>query len=95
MPNKTYSIHFAPRIEQQLNLIPKNIRKLIFDRIEKLSSDPRPLGVEPLQGAEKGLFRIRQGDYRIVYSIQDQKLLILIVRIVHRKEVYKKKHSRY
>lgn len=55
---------------------------------------PRTEGVEPLQGIEKGLFRIRQGDYRIVYSIQDQKLLILIVRIVHRKEVYKKKYSR-
>lgn len=93
MSTKTYIIDFAPRTEGQLNLIPKNIRKLIFDRIDKLKINPRPEGVEPLQGAEKGLFRIRQGDYRIVYSIQDQKLLILIIRIVHRKEVYKKKHS--
>ena len=89
-----YTIDFAPRTEGQLNLIPKDIRKLIFERIDKLRTNPRPEGVEPLQGAEKGFFRIRQGDYRIVYSIQDQKLLILIVRIVHRKEVYKKKHSR-
>ena len=89
-----YTIDFAPRTEGQLNLIPKDMRKLVFERIDKLKTNPRPDGVEPLQGAEKGFFRIRQGDYRIVYSIQDQKLLILIVRIVHRKEVYKKKHSK-
>lgn len=90
----TYSIDFAPCTEKQLNLIPKDIKKLIFDRIEKLKTNPRPENVEPLQGAEKGLFRIRQGNYRIVYNIEDRKLLILIVRIVHRKEVYKKKHSK-
>lgn len=94
MLTKTYTIDFAPRTEGQLNLIPKNIRKLIFNRIDGLKTNPRPECVEPLQGAEKGLFRIRQGDYRIVYSIKDQKLLILIVRVVHRKEVYKKKHSK-
>lgn len=93
MPKK-YSIDFAPRLEKQFNLIPKDIRALIFDRIDKLRSNPRPENVEPLQGADKGLFRIRQGDYRIVYSIQDHKLLILIVRVVHRREVYTKKHSK-
>lgn len=77
-----------------MNLIPKDIRQLIFDRIDKLRTNPRTEGVEPLQGKEKGFFRIRQGNYHIVYSIQDQKLVILIVRIVHRKEVYKKKHSK-
>ncbi len=62
--------------------------------MEKLGRDPRPNGVEPLQGSDKGLFRVGQGDYRIVYSIQDQKLLVLVVRVVNRKEVYKKKHSK-
>jgi mRNA interferase RelE/StbE len=90
----SYTVDFAPRIEQQLKLIPKDIKKLIFERIDKLKKNPRPENVEPLQGVEKGLFRIRQGDYRIVYSIQDHKLLILILRVVHRKEVYKKKHSK-
>ncbi len=94
MPNADYSIDFAPRTERQFNLIPKDIKKLIFERIDKLRTNPRPENVEPLQGGDKGLFRIRQGDYRIVYSIQDQKLLVLIVRVVHRKEVYKKKHSK-
>ena len=90
---KSYQIEFAPRTEGQLEKIPKDIRKLIFERIEKLISNPRLIGVEPLQGADNGLFRILQEDYRIVYSIQDQKLLVLVVRIVHRKEVYKRKHS--
>ena len=90
----TYTIEFAPRIEGQFALIPKDIKRLIFDRIDKLKLNPRPENVESLQGVNKGLFRVRQGDYRIVYSIHDQKLLILVVRVVHRKEVYKKKHSR-
>lgn len=94
MVSTAYTIDFAPRTEGQLKLIPKQILKLIFERIEKLSNNPRPEGAEPLQGTDKGLYRIRQGDYRISYSIQDQKLLILIVRVVHRKEVYKKKHAK-
>ena len=94
MSDANYTIDFAPRTERQLNFIPKEIKKLIFERIDNLRTNPRPENVEPLQGADKGLFRIRQGDYRIVYSIQDQKLLVLIVRVVHRKEVYKKKHSK-
>lgn len=77
-----YTIEFAPRTEQQLNLIPKDIKKLIFERIDKLRTNPRPENIEPLRGADRGLFRIRQGDYRIVYSIQDQKLLVLVVRVV-------------
>lgn len=90
----SYTVDFALRTEQQLAIIPKHIRKLIFNRIDKLKENPRPENVEPLQGVDKGLFRIRQGDYRIVYSIQDHKLLVLIVRVVHPKEVYKKKHSK-
>ncbi len=89
----TYTIAFAPRTEKQLAIIPKAIRQQIFDRIDKLKKNPRPENIEPLHGSDSGLFRIRQGDYRIVYSIQDKLLLVLIVRVVHRKEVYKKKHT--
>lgn len=93
MPTLLYTIEFAPRTEKQLAIIPKAIRNQIFKRIETLEHDPRPPHVESLQGSENGLFRIGQGDYRVVYSIQDHQLLILIVRVVHRKEVYKNKHS--
>lgn len=83
-----YKIEFAPHLEKQLASIPEQVRAKIFDRIEKLKSNPRPENVEPLQGTNLSLFRFHQGDYRIVYSIQDKKLLlILVVRIVHQKEV--------
>lgn len=88
-----YKIDYAPRTEDQLEIIPKHIRVNIFKRIDKLATNPRPPGVEPLGGADEGYYRIRHGNYRIVYSIEDKKLIILIVRVVHRKEVYKKKHS--
>lgn len=87
-----YKIEYAPRIEDQLKIIPKDIRKKIIERIDKLSNNPKPHGVEPLDSSDDGLFRIRQGDYRIVYAIENKPLLILVVRIVHRKEVYRKKH---
>jgi mRNA interferase RelE/StbE len=93
-PAALYTIEFAPRTEDQLKIIPKKIKEQIFERIEGLKKNPRPENVEPLHGADKGLYRVRQGDYRIVYSTQDHKLLILIVRVVNRKEVYKKKHSK-
>jgi mRNA interferase RelE/StbE len=54
-----------------------------------LAENPRPHGVESLAG-EKGLYRIRASDYRIVYQIRDDALLVLIVRIGHRREVYRK-----
>lgn len=60
-----YHIDYHPRTKSQLEIIPKKIRNQIFERIDKLAKDPRPIGVEPLQGSEKGLMRIRQGDYRI------------------------------
>jgi mRNA interferase RelE/StbE len=89
----TYQIEFARKVEKQLKTIPLSIREKIFDRIEALKKNPRPASCEKLQGSETDLFRIRQGDYRIVYTIEDKKLAILVVRVVHRKEVYKKKHS--
>lgn len=92
MIKSNYKIEFAPRVEKQLKKIPKDIRKLILERIEKLEKNPRPENIEPLKGAEVGFFRIRQGDYRIVYSIEDHKLIVLVVRVVHRQEAYKKKH---
>lgn len=94
MEHLIYKIEFAPRTEEQLKIIPRHVQKLLFKRIEQLTTNPRPHNMEPLQGIEKGLYRIRQGDYRIVYLIEDDKLLILVLRVVHRKEVYKKKHSK-
>jgi len=62
-------------------------RMRIVDRIAKLADDPRPEGCEKLSGQEK--YRIRQGRYRIVYSIEDRELVVFVVKVGHRKDVYR------
>ena len=62
-------------------------RRRLVERIRALAKDPRPPGCQKLSGSEK--YRIRQGDYRIVYTIQDDRLIILVIRIAHRREVYR------
>jgi mRNA interferase RelE/StbE len=63
-------------------------RERITQRIQSLADNPRPVGVEKLSGTEK--YRIRQGDFRILYEIQDDVLIVFVVRIGDRKEVYRK-----
>lgn len=82
-----YEIFFKESVEKDLRSIPKKDLKKILLRIETLAKDPRPPGYEKLSGQEK--YRIRQGTYRIIYSIQDQELLVWVVKVGHRKDVYR------
>jgi len=82
-----YKIIVAEKLEKQLKKISSKIAKKIMMKIEDLSNNPRPYDVKKLKG--KNLYRIRQGQYRIVYKIEDNVLLILIVDIAHRKEIYR------
>ena len=82
-----YEIFFKESVWKDLRKVPKGHLKKIMARIEKLADDARPLSCEKLTGEE--LYRIRQGDYRIVYSIQDNELTIWVIRIGHRKDVYR------
>ena len=73
---------------REIEAIPtKKDRKRVVARIRSLADDPRPRGCQKLSGAEK--YRVRQGRYRIVYSIEDDCLLIMVVRVAHRKDVYR------
>ncbi len=82
-----YKIYFKESVEKDFHVIPKkDLRKIVL-RIETLAKDPRPHGHEKLTGQER--YRIRQGRYRIIYSIQDKDLTIWVVKIGHRKDVYK------
>ncbi len=83
-----YSIFFKTSVEKDLRAIPKAQLVRILQRIETLKINPRPAGCEKLTGQER--YRLRQGSYRIVYSIQDQTLTVLIVKVNHRKDVYRK-----
>ena len=83
-----YKIFFKKSVEKDFKVIPQTHLSKILKKIEDLKSEPRPNGSEKLTGHE--LYRIRQGIFRIVYSIQDNELTIWIVKIAHRKEIYKK-----
>lgn len=82
-----YSVFFKASAHKDLNLIPKADLKRIMERIGALAQNPRPLGSEKLSGQER--YRIRQGNYRIVYSIEDLKLTVWVVKVAHRREVYR------
>jgi mRNA interferase RelE/StbE len=82
-----YKIHFRESIQKDLRKISQNDVKRIIKRIDSLALEPRPYGCEKLTGQER--YRVRQGSYRILYSIHDDELVIWIVKIGHRKDVYR------
>jgi len=82
-----YSIFFKDSVRKDLDPIPKHHLQRIMERIGALAENPRPAGCEKLSGQEK--YRIRQGDYRIIYSIQDTQLTVRVVKVGHGREVYR------
>ena len=83
-----YSILLAPPAERELKSLAEPVQKRIIKRLRTLRANPRPQGVKKLAG-EDDLYRIREGDYRIIYTIRDKELIVLIVKIGDRKEVYR------
>ncbi len=84
-----YKIYIKPSAAKELKKIPKRVLQKIIGRIKKLSKNPRPFGCEKLSDEER--YRIRQGNYRIVYSIEDKELIVFVIKVSHRREVYKKR----
>lgn len=82
-----YNIFFKASVEKDLNLIPKEDLKTILHRIEMLSENQRPSGCEKLTGRER--YRVREGLYRIAYSFQDEQLTVWVVKVGHRKHIYR------
>ena len=82
-----YKIFFKKSVEKDFDAIPKKDLKRIINRIAELADDPRPPGCEKLTGQDR--YRLRQGRYRIVYSIQDNKLTVYVVKVGHRKHIYR------
>jgi mRNA interferase RelE/StbE len=85
----SYRLTFKKSVTKDFRLIPKDDVGRILKRIEALAHDPRPMGSEKLSGKER--FRLRQGVYRIVYEIQDEELVIVVVKVGHRREVYRER----
>lgn len=84
----SYSILFTRSAAKELERVPAKDRQRILTRIGTLAENPRPLGAEKLSGDDK--YRIRPGDYRILYKIVDAELIVTVVRIVNRREVYRR-----
>ncbi|MBW1836776.1 MAG: type II toxin-antitoxin system RelE/ParE family toxin [Deltaproteobacteria bacterium] len=82
-----YEIFFKESVWKDLRKVSKSDLKRILSRIEKLGDNPRPMGYEKLTGQE--LYRVRQGKYRIVYSIQDNELTVWVIKVGHRKDIYR------
>lgn len=84
-----YEVEISESAEKFLEKVPKRDRLKIIERIDALEQDPLPSGSIKLQGYKEALYRIRSGDYRVIYSIKKDILVILIVEIGHRREVYR------
>ena len=84
----SYKLLIKPSAAKEIESAPKKNRLRIIKRIKDLSSDPRPPGCEKLSGHDDK-YRVRQGMYRIVYTISDVGSVVCIVKVGHRKEVYR------
>jgi mRNA interferase RelE/StbE len=88
-----YIIEFTNKAEKDLSKLPKQTISRILDKIDKLADDPRPSGYKKLtdfhvSNAPDDLYRIRIGDYRVIYAIEQEIITITVVKVAHRKEVY-------
>ena len=85
----SYSLEVKRSAVRELEDLPtRKDRRLVVDRISELAGKPRPPGSEKLVGGDR--YRVRQGSYRIVYEIDDAARVVRIVRVAHRREVYRK-----
>ena len=83
-----WRVILTPTAERELRGLPDDVERRIVRRLRALRADPRPPGCLKLSGAE-GLWRVRVGSYRVVYRIEDAVLLVLVIRIAHRRDVYR------
>lgn len=84
----TYRVELTRAAARQVKRLPPEVRERILARLETLAEDPRPHGVRKISGTEDG-YRVRVGAYRILYRVEDDRLLVLVVRVAHRREVYR------
>ena len=84
----SYKLYIKPSAVKEIESLPKKDRARVIKKIQGSAADPRPPGCEKLTGEEK--YRIRQGRLRIIYSITDKELVVIVVKVGHRRDIYKK-----
>lgn len=82
-----YAIEFKPSADKALRRLPETAQRRIVRAVDGLVDNPRHRGAKKLAG-EEDLWRIRVGDFRVVYEIHDDQLVVLVVRVGHRKDIY-------
>ena len=85
----TYRVLLERQAEKELRLLPRQVLQQIDKRLQRLAEDPIPKGALKLRGKETQGWRLRIGDYRILYTVDDQRRLVRVYRIKHRREVYR------
>ncbi len=83
----SYRLQIKPSAAKELEAIPLKDRERLITKIRRFAKEPRPPGCEKLSGQEK--FRLRQGHYRVLYSVDDTESVDVIVKVAHRRDVYR------
>ncbi|NDJ22323.1 type II toxin-antitoxin system RelE/ParE family toxin [Nostoc sp. B(2019)] len=84
----SYQVELAPAAVKQIKKLPSDIQQRVVTKLEELAANPRPDGVVKLEGSDN-FYRVRLNNYRIVYQIQDDLLLVTVVKVKHRRDVYR------
>jgi mRNA interferase RelE/StbE len=88
MAAKTYSVLIDSRAQKEIASLDKDAQRRVVTKIESLANNPRPNGVDKMEGNDE-LYRVRVGDFRIIYQIRDRELIVLVMRVGHRRSVYR------
>ena len=84
----SYTVIIPKPVQKQLDNLPEDIRQRITDKILSLTIEPRPLGVKKLKGFDNE-YRVRVGDYRVRYEVNDKILTVLVLHCKHRRDIYR------
>lgn len=85
-----YEVIVQPSAARELRKLPKEVQRRIGKKIDELAENPRPPDAKALAGGQ-GFLRVRAGEYRIVYTVRDRALIVLVVWIGHRRDIYRKR----
>ncbi len=83
-----YAISYVPSAARVMRKLDRTVARRLANAIGELASEPRPPGCLQMKGGD-GEFRIRVGDYRVVYDVRDEELVVLVLRLGHRREIYR------
>lgn len=84
-----YRVEFLPAAARDMKRLPADVAPKVMRLIESLAANPRPPGCKALAGSLAGLLRVRIGTYRVLYQVRDARLLVLVVRALHRRDAYR------